>query len=88
MGGVLARIAGVCRYQEERLADDGRRQAPQRRGDQVAAASRAEGTKADHACDRPGDDEARRVFDAIRTSKPARTLATGPIDVVGYVERF
>ena len=60
MDGVLARIAGVCRYQEQRLADDGRRQAKQCRSDQAAAAGRAEGAKAHRPCDRPRDDDIGR----------------------------
>ena len=35
IGGLLARVAGVCRDQEQRLADDRRRQATQRRRDQA-----------------------------------------------------
>ena len=35
IAGVLARVAGVRRHQEQRLADDGRRQAPQRRREQT-----------------------------------------------------
>ena len=53
---VFSRVARVRAHQEQRLADDRRRQAPQCRRDEVAAAGRAEGAEADRAGHRVGED--------------------------------
>ena len=58
--GVLSRVARVRGHQEQRLADDRRRQAAQRRRDQVAAVRRAEGAEAYPAGDGPAEDEVGR----------------------------
>ena len=55
ISGVVTRIAGVRRHQEQGLADDGWRQAQQRRRDQPPA-GRAESADPDRARQRRGED--------------------------------